>query len=125
MRRQRINHFAARDTCSDGFRIVEAWQMRLPILRQLATDGLVPLLAAIGMLRGIILNQIVPFTFVLLASIEGPAEMLKRFIGNKELLVFGPSEMPLGFAHRLLARRIAVCLARAGRRHAITDNGLD
>src|SRR5215471_2257412 len=98
--------------------------MRLPILRQLATDGLVPLLAEIGMLLGIMLDQIVPFTFAGLAPIDGPAEMLKRFIGNKELLVFGPSEMPLGFAHRVFARRIAVCLARAGRRHAIADNGL-
>src|SRR5215467_14482276 len=99
--------------------------MLLPILGQIATDGLLPLLAEIGMLLRVALNQIIPLAFVLLSALEGAAKMFQGFIGNKKLFIFWPSQMPLGFTHGLFARRIAMSLARACRGHAVTDYGLD
>ena len=70
-------------------------------------------------------HQLVPLRFGLRAAIDATPEMRERFIGNVELFVFRPAEMPLGFAHGLFARRIAVRFARAGGRHAVTNGRLD
>ena len=77
------------------------------------------------MLLLIFLNQLVPLFLELRAAIDRLTEMRQRFIGNIKLFVFGPTEMPFRFAHSLFARRVAVGFARARRRHAITNYGLD
>ena len=70
-------------------------------------------------------HQRAPFCFLLRAAFNRFTKMRQRFIGNVKLLVFGPTQMPFRFAHRFFARRVAVRLARAGGRHAITNDRLD
>ena len=98
-----------------GFGIFKIRQVRFPIRRQFASHRRAPLLAQLGMLLLVLLNQRIPFGFLLRAALDRFAKMRQRLIGNVELLVFGPAEMPLRFAHRLFAGRIAVGFARARR----------
>src|SRR5687767_8378775 len=51
--------------------------------------------------------------------------MRQGLFGHVKLLVLGPVEMPLRFAHCLFAGCIAMRLARSLRGHAVTDDGLD
>ena len=81
--------------------------------------------AQFRMLLLVFLDQRFPFFFLLRAAFNRFAEMRQRFVGNIELLVFGPAEMTFRFAHGLFAGRIAVRFARALRRHAETDDRLD
>src|SRR5205807_10538373 len=99
--------------------------MFLPILGQLAAHGAPPKLAQLRMFLAVILDQSVPFRFGLRAAIYCFTKMRERFVGNVELFVFGPAEMALGFAHGILAGRIAVSSARAAARHAVTNDCLD
>ena len=125
VRRQRIDDFAAGNTSSDGFGIIESWQMLLPIIGQLAAHCAAPKLAQIGMFFTISFDQVIPFALILRAAIDRFTEMRQCFIGNVELLVFRPAEMTLRFAHGILARRVAVGFTRARRRHAVTNDRLD
>ena len=124
MRRDRIDYLAAGNAGRNLFGVFKTRQVLLPIFRQLAVHHGAPHLAEILMLLFILIDQFVPFLLVLLAAFERFSEMGQRFVGHIEELIFGPAQMPLGFAHRIFARRVAVRLARARSRHAVTDRGL-
>ena len=74
------------------------------------------------MLLFVSFNKLSPLGFKLFAALNRFAEVCESFFGNVELFVFRPAEVPLRFLHRVFARRVAVRLARALRRHAKPDN---
>ena len=105
--------------------IFKSRQMLFPIRRQLAADCLLPERAEFCIFLCIALDQFFPLVFLFRAAVDRLAKMRQRFVGHIELLVFGPAQMPLGFAHRFFAGRIAVGFARAGRGHAVANGRLD
>src|SRR5262245_23613647 len=98
--------------------------MIFPTFGQFATHHQTQALAILRMSLCILLNQRLPLIFELLAAWHRFTEVRERFLRNVELLVFRPAEMSLRFAHCVLARCIAVSLARALSRHSEADDCL-
>ena len=125
VRRERIDDFATRHARRHRLRIFERPAGAFPSLpairRSSSSASACP---APDASRSILLDQRVPLRFLLRAAIDRFAKMRQRFVGNVKLLVFRPAEMSFRFAHRFFARRIAVGFARAGGRHAETNDRL-
>src|SRR6267142_6189270 len=99
--------------------------MRFPISWQVAARQCVPLAAWIRMLLFVLFDQRFPLRLLLRATVDRFTKVSQRLIGYIELFIFGPTEVPFGFPHRFLTGSVAVCLARAGGGHAVTDYRLD
>ena len=125
VRREGVDYFTARHARRHRLRILEIRQVRFPIRGQFAFHHRAPLLAQIRMLLLVVFNQRIPFRFLSRATINRFTKMIQSFIGNVELFVFRPAEMSLRFTNCVAARRIAVRLARARRRHSEADDCLN
>src|ERR1041384_1356907 len=98
--------------------------MLFPSGGQIAAHRLLPKLSEIFVFLTVFADQFVPFFFITGATVDCLAKVRQSFVRNIELLVLGPAEVPLGFADRLLTRRVAMRFSRSGRRHSVTDRRL-
>ena len=99
--------------------------MIFPACREFTAHRGAPESAVFRVSLRVFLDESVPFGFELLATWNGFAVVRECFVGNVKLLVFGPAEMFLRFAHSLFTRRVAVSFACALGRHAEADHCLD
>src|ERR1041385_1349213 len=99
--------------------------MIFPTFRQVTAHRDAPEFAFRRVTFRVLLDKRMPLGFELLAAWNGFTVVRECFVRNVKLLVFGPAEVFLRFAHSLFTRRVAVSFACALRRHAEPDHGLD
>src|SRR5687768_2670883 len=99
--------------------------MLFPTGRQISAHDRLPALSFVGMSFYVAVDELAPTGLKACSLLNCFSKMFECFLRNVKLLIFGPSEVTLGFAHCVFARRITVSFACALRRHAKPDHGLN
>src|SRR3954467_6764004 len=82
--------------------------MRFPTGGQFAAHRAAPLIRDVGEGFDILFDLLIPVLFLCPATIYRFTVMSQRFVRNKELRIFRPSERPLRLRNRLRTRSIRV-----------------